>query len=379
MATFALDSIRTHFGSLQDPRIDRTKLHWLLDIMVMAFCAVICGADTWVDVEDFGNAKLKWFRKFLELPNGIPSHDTFGEVFARLDPEQFQTCFLNWVQAIVLLAEGQVVAMDGKALRRSHDHRLGKDAIRMVSAWASVNRVVLGQVKVDEKSNEITAIPALLQVLDLAGCIVTIDALGTQTTIAAAIVNQEADYVLPVKENQGHLYEDVVATFTEAEAQQFHAVPHDYAQTINGGHGRIETRECWTIDRPDYLEALRTASEWAGLSSITRVRATRRTETQTTIQTRYSLSSLPGQAAQILNATRTHWSIENELPWTLDIAFREDECRIRKGAGDQNFAVLRHIALNLLKQEKTAKIGIKAKRLKAGWDEAYLCRVLAAA
>jgi len=329
LATFALDSIRTHFGSLQDPRIDRTKLHWLLDIMVMAFCAVICGADTWVDVEDFGNAKLKWFRKFLELPNGIPSHDTFGEVFARLDPEQFQTCFLNWVQAIVLLAEGQVVAMDGKALRRSHDHRLGKDAIRMVSAWASVNRVVLGQVKVDEKSNEITAIPALLQVLDLAGCIVTIDALGTQTTIAAAIVNQEADYVLPVKENQGHLYEDVVATFTEAEAQQFHAVPHDYAQTINGGHGRIETRECWTIDRPDYLEALRTASEWAGLSSITRVRATRRTETQTTIQTRYSLSSLPGQAAQILNATRTHWSIENELPWTLDIAFREDECRIR--------------------------------------------------
>lgn len=180
-----------------------------------------------MEVEDFGNAKLKWFRKFLELPNGIPSHDTFGEVFARLDPEQFQICFLNWVQAIVLLAEGQVVALAGKALRRSHDHRLGKDAIRMVSAWASVNRVVLGQVTVDEQSNEITAIPALLRVLDLAGCIVTIDALGTQTNIAAAIVNQEADYVLPVKENQGHLYEDVVATFTEAEAQQFHAVPHD--------------------------------------------------------------------------------------------------------------------------------------------------------
>lgn len=379
MATFPLDTLRRYLGDLDDPRIDRTKLHSLLDIIVIAICAVICGADSWVDVEAFGIAKIDWLRTFLELPNGIPSHDTFGDVFARLDPAQFQTCFLLWVQAVVILTSGQVVAIDGKALRRSHDQRLGKDAIRMVSAWAGANRVVLGQVKVDEKSNEIRAIPVLLQVLDLAGCIVTIDAIGTQTDIAETIVNREADYVLPVKANQGHLYDDVVATFTDAEQQHFHTVPHDYAQTVNGGHGRIETRECWTIDRPDYLEALRTASDWAGLRTLARVRATRRTATETTIQTRYYISSLPSHAAQILNATRAHWGIENELHWTLDIAFREDECRIRKGAGDQNFAVLRHIALNLLKQEKTAKIGVKAKRLKAGWDMTYLGRVLAAA
>lgn len=377
--SFPLDSIRTHFGTLDDPRVDRTKLHLLLDIIVIALCAILCGADTWVEVEDFGKAKLKWFRKFLDLPNGIPSHDTFGDVFARLDPEQFQTCFLEWVQAVVLLAQGQVVALDGKALRRSHDHRLDKDAIRMVSAWASANRVVLGQIKVDEKSNEITAIPALLQVLDLAGCIVTIDALGTQTEIAELIVQCEADYVLPTKDNQGQLHEDVVATFAEAKAQQFQTVPHDYAATTNGGHGRIETRECWTIDRPDYIEALRTATKWAGLRSIAMVRATRRTESGLSVQTRYYISSLPSQAQRILSATRAHWGIENEVHWVLDVAFREDECRVRKGAGDQNLAVLRHMALNLLKQEKTAKIGTKAKRLKAGWDETYLYRVLAAA
>ena len=370
-------SIRDHFATVEDPRIDRTKAHDLLDIIVIAMCAVVCGADNWVDVEDFGNAKLAWLRQFRPLPNGIPSHDTFGEVFARLDPAQFQTSFLNWVRAVMEVTGGQVIAVDGKTLRRSHDHRLGKDAIHMVSAWATANRVVLGQIKVDEKSNEITAIPALLQVLDLAGCIVTLDALGTQKEIAQVIVERQADYVLALKENQGHLYEDVQATFADAAQQQFQAVPHDDHKTVTKGHGRLEIRECWTISRADYLEALRDYALWPQLHSIGMVRAQRRVGDTTSVETRYSLSSLAGNAAQLLDAVRSHWGVENGLHWCLDIAFREDESRIRKGAGDQNFAVLRHMALNLLKQEKAAKVGIKAKRLKAGWDEAYLLKVLA--
>ena len=370
-------SIRDHFATVEDPRIDRTKAHGLLDIIVIAVCAVVCGADSWVDVEDFGHAKLAWLRRFMPLPNGIPSHDTFGEVFARLDPAQFQTSFLNWVRAVMEVTGGQVIAVDGKTLRRSHDHRLGKDAIHMVSAWATANRVVLGQIKVDEKSNEITAIPALLQVLDLAGCIVTLDALGTQKEIAQTIVAREADYVLALKENQGHLYDDVQATFEDAAQHQFQAVPHDYHKTVTKGHGRLEIRECWTISRADYLEALRDYTLWPQLHSIGMVQAERRVGATTSVERRYYLSSLAGDAAQLSDAIRSHWGVENGLHWCLDIAFREDESRIRKGAGDQNFAVLRHLALNLLKQEKTAKVGIKAKRLKAGWDEAYLLKVLA--
>jgi len=370
-------NVRHHFATVADPRIDRTKAHDLLDIIVIALCAIVCGADSWVEVEDFGNAKLDWLRRFMPLPNGIPSHDTFGEVFARLDPTQFQTSFLNWVRAVMEVTGGQVIAVDGKTLRRSHDHRLGKDAIHMVSAWASANRVVLGQIKVDEKSNEITAIPALLQVLDLAGCIVTLDALGTQKEIAQTIVDREADYVLALKENQGHLYEDVKATFEDAEQHHFQAVPHDHHKTVTKDHGRLEIRQSWTISRADYLEALRDHAVWPALHSIAMVRAERRIGDTTSVETRYYLSSLPGHAAQVLDAVRSHWGVENGLHWCLDIAFREDESRVRKGEGAQNFAVLRHMALNLLKQEKTAKVGIKAKRLKAGWDEAYLLKVLA--
>ena len=236
---------------------------------------------------------------------------------------------------------------------------------------------MLGQVKVDEKSNEITAIPALLQLLDVTGCIVTIDALGTQTAIAEQLVAQGADYVLAVKDNQERLAQDVTATFAEAERVEFKHVPHDYAKTVDKGHGRIDTRECWTISRPDYLEALRTADAWVGLRSLVRVRATRQSGDETTVFTRYYISSLEGQAARLLDATRRHGAIENDLHWSLDLAFREDESRVRIGHGAENLALLRHMALNLLKQEKTVKIGIKAKRLKAGWDEAYLLRLLA--
>ena len=379
MTTSPVASIQAHFGTLKDPRIDRTKHHLLLDILVLALCAVLCGADTWVDVEAFGIAKLKWFRQFLPLPNGIPSHDTFGDVFARLDPKEFEACFLRWVQSAMDVTQGQVVAVDGKTLRRSHDQRLGKAAIHMVSAWARENRLVLGQVKVDDKSNEITAIPALLQVLDLAGCIVTIDAIGTQTAVAETVIAKKADYNLAVKKNQGQLYEDLEATFHGMEQEPCRTTVHDYTKTVNKGHGRLETRECWTISHPDYIRALRTGKTWVGLQTLVMVRATRQIGDETTVKTRYYISSRKATAAQHLAIVRGHWSVENDLHWTLDIAFREDDCRVRVGHGDENLAILRHVALNLLKQEKTARGGIKAKRLQAAWDEDYMLRVLAAA
>ena len=240
-------SLRDHFAPLKDPRVERTKHHHLLDILTIAVCAVICGADSWVEIEAFGNAKLTWFRTFLDLPNGIPAHDTFGRVFAALDPEQFQTCFLAWVQAAVASTDAQIVALDGKPLRRSHDRSKGKAAMHMVSAWASANRLVLGQVKVDEKSNESTALPALLQVLTLKGCIVTIDAMGTQTEIVKTIVAQEADYVLSLRGNQGTLYREVQELFAHAQATQFQEVAHDFHTTVHKAHGRLEVRRHWTI------------------------------------------------------------------------------------------------------------------------------------
>jgi predicted transposase YbfD/YdcC len=373
-----LASLQTHFAEIEDPRVERTRRHELLDIIVIAVCAVICSADDWVDVAAWGNAKLAWLQQYLPLPNGIPSHDTFGDVFGRLKPEQFETSFLNWVQAVMGATGGKVVAIDGKTLRRSHDRRLGKTAIHMVSAWASTNHLLLGQVKVDEKSNEITAIPALLNILALGGCIVTIDAIGTQTEIARAIVDQGADYVLAVKENQGHLYEDVLATFQDADQRQFEHVPHTYAKTTNKGHGRVEIRECWVIERLDYLEALRTAEDWAELHSLVMVRAERRVGEQTSVEWRYYISSLAASAARLLAIIRSHWSVENELHWSLDVTFGEDNSRIRKGDGAQNFSFLRRLALTLLKRENSAKMGLKAKRHKAGWDNDYLLCVLAA-
>lgn len=376
MENHVLPTIEQHFGNLADPRIDRTKLHKLLDILVIAICAVIAGADNWEDVEEFGKARLEWFRTFLELPNGIPSHDTFTRVFARLDPEQFQACFLGWMNAVAEVIGGQVIAIDGKVLRRSHDKGIGKAAIDMVSAWASANRLVLGQVKVDEKSNEITAIPQLLEALEVSGCIVTIDAMGCQTEIAEKIIDREAEYVLSLKENQGHLYEDVERLFADLEDSQYKAYEFDYEKTVNKDHGRIEIRECWTISDPEVLPHLRGFANWKNLTAVSRIRAQRWIGEEKTCEDRYHIASITG-AKRILGAVRSHWGIENELHWTLDLAFDEDRCRVRKDHGPENFALLRHIALNLLKQEKTCKRGIKGKRLLAGWNQDYLLKVLA--
>lgn len=376
MSETPLGSISTHFGQVVDPRVERGKLHQLLDIITIAICAVICGADDWVEVEEFGNVRLDWFQTFLTLPNGIPSHDTFGDVFARLDPDEFSRGFSSWVQTISQLLPGEVIPIDGKTLRRSHAHRLGKHAIHMVSAWASSNHLVLGQVKVAEKSNEITAIPALLQALALHGCIVTIDAMGCQTGIAQSIIAQKADYLLALKGNQGHLLDDVSDLFTTARAAKFKDVVHDFAKTMDKDHGRIETRRCWTISEPSELEYIRDLKDWAQLRSLVMLEATRRIGQTTTTEIRYYISSLVLSAAQALSVVRAHWSIENEVHWVLDVAFREDDCRVRTGFAPQNFAVLRHLALDLLKRETSIKVGIKARRHIAGWSNEYLYKVL---
>ncbi len=365
-----------HFAELEDPRLDRSKEHLLIDIVTIAICAVICGADDWVEVAAFGRGKEKWLRQFLKLPHGIPSHDTFWRVFRALDSLQFEQCFLSWVQSLMHLTEGEIVAVDGKTLRRSYDRLDHKAAIHMVSAWATANRLVLGQRKVEDKSNEITAIPELLRLLELHGCIVTVDALGCQQQVAAAIRAQGADYVLAVKGNQGHLLEDLKDLFTEAEAAQWRDAPHGYVREVSGNHGRIEIRECWTISEADYVHYLRKHEAWRDLRTLVRVRCERRTGRKRSRELRYYISSLPNDAARILHAVRGHWGIENGLHWVLDIAFQEDQSRLRKGAGPENFAVLRHIAVSLLKQEQTEKIGVKAKRLRAAVDEAYLLKVL---
>ena len=377
MANKGVVSLEESFSELEDPRADYGKRHLLLDIIIIAICAVICGADSWVEIELFGRSKEKWLRTFLELPHGIPSHDTFGRVFQRLDPEGFGRCFRKWTRRVEEVTKGQVVAVDGKTLRRSHDRASGKEALEMVSAWATANRLILGQVKVGEETNEITAIPELLELLEITGCIVTVDAIGCQKAIAEAIVERGADYVLALKGNQGNLYEAVVDLFEYAEEIGFRNVEHDSCQVVDKGHGRIEVRRCWTITEPDFLDYVREFADWPGLQAIVKVQAERTVGTETTRKTRYYLTSLGNDAQQVLEAARGHWTIENQVHWVLDVVFREDDCRIRKGNAPQNMAILRHIALSLLQREQTAKVGTKAKRLKAALDEDYLLKVLA--
>ena len=371
--------LRTRFADVTDPRVERTKAHPLLDILTITVCAVLCGADNWVDIETFGQAKRAWLEQFLLLPQGIPSHDTFGRVFARLNPEQFQTCFQTWVQDLVAASGDQlrgVVALDGKCLCGSRATEAGKGPLYLVSAWADANRLVLGQVAVDAKSNEITAIPALLNLLDLTGCIVTIDAMGCQTAIAQQITAAEADYVLALKGNHSTLHQDVQLMHAAAERTGFRHLQHQTLPAwVEKDHGRLETRRYWLVDDPAYLRYLNRENAWAGLRGIGIVQAEREVQGVTTTETRYYLCSVT-DVREFERAVRGHWGIENKLHWVLDVAFREDANRTRQGDSAQNLSMVRHLALNMLRQDKTGKGGIKTKRLRAGWDERYLLQVL---
>ena len=364
-----------HFGGMDDPRLDRKKRHSLLDIVAITICAVIAGADGWTGEVVFGKSKEAWLRTFLMLPNGIPSHDTFGRFFMLLDPVAFQHCLINWIRAVHETVQG-VVAIDGKTARRSHDQSRGKKAIHLVSAWATENGVALGHVKTEEKSNEITAIPELVKLLQLKGCLVTIDAMGCQRDIAQTIVDAGADYLLAVKDNQETLREDLEQEFKEAQADNFAHMDCLYHETLDKGHGRIEKRQYWyTHD----VAGLGTLERWPKLAGMVMCRATRTVKGETSTEDRYFITSNTGHDMdKIAAAVRAHWQVENSLHWVLDIAFYEDQCRIRMGYAAENLATIRKMALNVIKTNKSKKGGVKAKRLQAGWDNDYLREILMA-
>jgi predicted transposase YbfD/YdcC len=381
-------SISEHFATLTDPRAERGKEHLLVDILTITLSAVICGADDWVAVATFGKTKAAWLRTFLALPHGIPSHDTFGRVFRLLDPEELRRCFFAWVRAVLgESVEGnadgqvgpQVVAVDGKTLRRSHDRRSGKAALHLVSAWATESGLVVGQVATDAKSNEITAIPMLLRLLALEGATVTIDAMGCQTAIAQQIVEQGADYVLALKDNHEKLHARVRRAFRDADAAvgtslRLGDVPTH--TTVEKGHGRIERRRCRAIGDPEYLAFIDPDGAWPHLQSVVCIESTRRIGDAVSTEARHYLSSLPADAHRLQRVVRSHWGVENRLHWVLDLAFDEDHSRVRADHAPENLAIVRHLALNLLRRDPTRRIGLKNSRFKAALDDAYLRSIL---
>ncbi|MGK7887445.1 MAG: ISAs1 family transposase [Crocosphaera sp.] len=353
-----------HFEKLSDPRVDRTKDHKLIDILVIALCAMICGADNFVAMETYGNSKHKWLKQFLELENGIPSHDTFARVFARIDPNEFEKCFRDWVSSIAQLIPGEVVNIDGKTVKHSVNTAVGKKAIHLVNAWASQQRLVLAQQKVHERTNEITAIPHLIKLLELNGCLVTIDAMGTQTDIAELLHSKGADYCLALKGNQKGLFKEVQEVFDNAQQTEWIGIEHSFHRTVEKGHGRIETRRYWTFSAELLIQ---NTDKWAGLKSIGIVESVRRIGDKTTTSTRYYLNSFASDANRLEVAVRSHWSIENNLHWVLDVAFNEDDCPVHKDNAPENLARLRQVSLNRMplsypelscdrSEQKTSKI-----------------------
>ena len=405
--SFFKNSFLIHFDNLKDPRIDRTKDHLLIDIIAISILAVISGADGWTAIETYGKAKEQWLRTFLELPNGIPSHDTISRVFQRLNPEEFAASFSSWINLIVEKLGAEVIAIDGKTLKQSYDRNSFQKALHIVTAWANNNKLVLGQKKVDSKSNEITAIPALLETLDIAGNIITIDAMGTQKAhrlrggllrvkteqaeIAKLIIKKKADYILALKGNQKKLHKQVEDWFKEAKNNNFTGIEYSYHSQVEAGHHRIEKRQHgdWICPltrgiprRQIYsvpislLPALHNQNKWQGLKTVIMVISERMLWNKTTKEVRFYISSMESNAKVLSQGIREHWGIENSLHWSLDITFLEDKSRIRKDNAPKNFALLRKLSLNLLNQEKTSKASNKMSRYRAAMDNEYLLKIL---
>ena len=362
-------SLVSYFSSMEDPRVARTRRHNFIDIIAMTISAVICGCDDWYEIELFARTKQAWFRGFLALPGGIPSHDTFNRVFAAMDPKALQDCFCRWMEDIATLSQGRIISIDGKRLCQSGQD--GKrSVIHMVSAWCSHNSMVLAQVKTDDKSNEITAVPELLKILDIAGCTVTIDAMGCQSAIARQVVEGRANYLLAVKGNQERLLDDLREAFATTPAANLST-----HTTLEQGHGRIEKRTCSVITDTDWVCKQK---DWPGLKALVKVQAerTEKATSKKSVEERYYISSSAAGAEALLAATRQHWAIENNLHWMLDVHFNEDASTKRAGNAAQNFALVTRIALNLLKKDKSKQTAIKNKRLLAGWDHTFLEQIL---
>ena len=363
-----------HFESLEDPRLDNHNLrHNLTDILVITILATICGADTWAEISEFGISKYEWLKTFLSLPNGIPSHDTFGRVFSLINPNKFESCFCDWINSLEIDKEREIIAVDGKTLRGSGNRRKNKKAIHLVSAWAVNNRLMLAQVKTEERSNEIEAIPRLLNMLDIRNSIVTIDAMGCQKSIAQQIIDQKADYVLSLKGNQASLCQDIESIFALGEARQFKKMLNTRKVEKVHDHGRTETRRYTLISARDPIMF---QFRWPGMKSIGMLEVTRTTNHEVERSKRFFITSLDEDIDGFMRAARKHWCIEINLHWSLDVSFKEDLNRARAGHSAQNLATVRRIALNLLTQEKTHKNGIACRRKTAGWNHKYLMDVL---
>lgn len=368
------ESLKKHFGELEDYRRKKSVAHLLLDILFITICAVISGANDLKAVAVYAQRKERWLTDILALVNGVPSYTTFWTVFALLSPEALEKCFVQWVQSKMTSQDGRVISIDGKAQRGTAKKGKPHSFVHIVSAWSTTGHLTLGQLKVDGKSNEITAIPKLLDVVDVEGAIVTIDAMGCQTTIADKIVEKGADYVLALKGNQGNLVDEVENYYQQAERINFEGVECDAVGSKEYAHGRLEKREVYTTEDIDWLPQ---KDEWRGIKTIIMVISERTLQgLPPSVERRYYISSLSANALMVAQVIRGHWSIENQAHWILDVAFREDEQNANAGNIAENMSLIRRTALNMLKQEKSAKCGIEIKRQAAGWDNEYLLKVI---